>query len=215
MLEARALTLSHGGAPLIRGLSLRLQPGDVLGVEGPSGSGKTTLGRALAGLHHPAGGEVLLNGRAPPRGAVQYLHPEPGQAMNPRWRIARIVAEAGRPDPAVAAALGIRSDWAERFPHELSGGELQRVSLLRALTAGPAYLVADEITAPLDPVAQARIWRALLSVASARGIGILAISHDAPLLDRIAGERLCLPPPAALRTGGVAHYFRRCRQLFS
>ena len=71
------------------------------------------------------------------------------------------------------------------YPHELSGGQVQRISILRALTVRPRYLVADEITAPLDPASQARLWHALRDIASARRIGVLAISHDRALLDRI------------------------------
>lgn len=75
----------------------------------------------------------------------------------------RPIAEAGAASPALAATLGVTQDWSERFPHELSCGQLQRVAILRALCARPRFLVADEITAALDPVAQSRIWRTLAS----------------------------------------------------
>ena len=188
MLEARNLAAGFGTIPLFQNVSLRLEAGRILGLWGRSGAGKTTLGRVLAGLHPPMAGEVLLDGSPLlPKGVrpVQYLHQNPLLAMNPRWRIGRILAEAGRPDPHLARACGIEPDWLSRYPHELSGGQMQRISILRALTVRPRYLVADEITAPLDPASQARLWHALRDIASARRIGVLAISHDRALLDRI------------------------------
>ncbi|WP_081973056.1 ATP-binding cassette domain-containing protein [Paracoccus sanguinis] len=77
-----------------------------------------------------------------------------------------------------------------RCPHELSGGQLQRVSILRALAVWPCFLIADEITAPLNPLSQARIWRLLQEVMARDGIGMLAISHDVELLARICGSRI-------------------------
>jgi ABC-type dipeptide/oligopeptide/nickel transport system ATPase subunit len=102
-------------------------------------------------------------------------------AINPRWRIGRIVEEGWVPDEDTREALGIERGWYDRYPHELSGGELQRVALLRVLAPATRYLVADEVTAMLDPVAQAEIWRFLLTRSRA-GLGIIAISHDEPLL---------------------------------
>lgn len=188
MLEARNLTAGFGPHDLFRDLSIRLAPSEIMGLCGPSGSGKTTLGRVLAGMHPARAGQILLDGQTiADRGPrlVQYLAQTPLVTMNPRWRIARVLAEAGRLDPELAAALDIDRDWFARFPHELSGGQLQRVSILRAMTARPRYLIADEITAPLDPVSQARIWTTLTGLAKAHRIGILAISHDAALLRRI------------------------------
>ncbi|WP_136684288.1 ABC transporter ATP-binding protein [Falsirhodobacter xinxiangensis] len=188
MLEARSVTIGVARRDLFRDLSLRLAPGKIMGLCGPSGSGKTTLGRVLAGLHPHRAGQILLDGLPIPRkGAhpVQYLAQAPLATMNPRWRVARVLAEAGCPEPDLVAAMSIDPDWLERFPHELSGGQLQRVSILRALTVRPRYLIADEITAPLDPISQARIWKALTDLAASHGIGILAISHDAALLGRI------------------------------
>ncbi|MFV0244965.1 MAG: ABC transporter ATP-binding protein [Qingshengfaniella sp.] len=198
MLEARSLSMARGGHVLFRNFSLDLAPGAILGLSGPSGTGKTTLGRLLAGLDRPGAGRVLLDGQPLPRqgpAPVQYLHQAPLLAMNPRWRIARILAESGDPDPALAKALGVEASWARRFPHELSGGQLQRVSILRALGAGPRYLIADEITAALDPIAQAEIWHTLTGLARQRGIGILAISHDTALLTRIATNTRGLNAP--------------------
>jgi ABC-type dipeptide/oligopeptide/nickel transport system ATPase subunit len=196
MLEARELTAGFAGAAVFRAVSLRLAPGGILGLSGRSGMGKTTLGRVLAGLHPPLSGELLLDGspHGSPHGflrpqsrlqPVQYLHQHPLGAMNPRWRIARVLAEAGPVDPQLCAALGVGMDWFARFPHELSGGQLQRVSILRALGARPRYLIADEITASLDALGQARIWWQLRRIAAEQRVGILAISHDQALLGQI------------------------------
>ncbi|MGN0933460.1 ABC transporter ATP-binding protein [Falsigemmobacter intermedius] len=196
MLEARNLAAGFAGKPLFQGLTLSLSRGEIHGLSGRSGAGKTTLGRALAGLHPLAGGEVRLNGAAlPVRGClpVQYLHQNPILAMNPRWRIARILAEAGPVPEAQRETFGIAEEWLQRYPHELSGGQLQRVSVLRALAADPAFLIADEITASLDQIWQAQIWQLLSAISRSRNIGILAISHDAALLSRIVtGSRITL-----------------------
>lgn len=196
MLEARDLAAEHAGRIVFSGVSLTLAPGGITGLFGPSGCGKTTLGRVLAGLHPPRSGRVTVDGRAPAPGPprpVQYLHQAPLAAMNPRWRIGRVIAEPGPADPALAAAIGVEPDWLTRHPHELSGGQLHRVAILRALAARPRYLIADEITASLDSLAQARIWTMLQTIAAAQGIGMLVISHDRALLEQISGEIHCMP----------------------
>lgn len=193
MLEARGVTAVQGGTVLFRDLDLTMAPGQILGLTGPSGCGKTTLGRMLAGFHRPAAGEVRIDGRpvsAPGIRPVQYLHQVPLMAMNPRWRIARVIAEAAPPPEELARRIGVSEELYDRFPHELSGGQLQRVAILRAFGARPRYLVADEISSAMDPLSQARIWRLLRGLADEFGIGILAISHDQALLERIAGPIL-------------------------
>lgn len=196
MLEARNISVGFGSNVLLSGLCLRLNPSKIIGLGWTSGSGKTTFGRALAGLHPVQAGDVLLDGaRLQMRGArlVQYLPQQALAAMNPRWKIGRILTEAGPLRLDMAQALGVEETWLHRLPHEISGGQLQRISILRALGAHPRYLIADEITAALDPVAQAQIWGQLCRLAQDAQIGILAISHDAALRARIAQSELHLP----------------------
>lgn len=177
----------------VRGASLEVGPGEVVGLAGPSGCGKSTLGKVAGGVLVPAEGRVAVDdGPARPRrGArpVQLVHQDPFAAMNPRWTVRAVLDEAdptgsSLADPVVAALVDV--GWLDRYPHEISGGELQRVSLARALLAEPAYLVADEISASLDPLTQAGLWRDLLAVVAERGVGVLAVSHDAALLGEVA-----------------------------
>lgn len=191
MLEARGISFRYGPRdPLIvQGFDLAIRPGEVVGLSGPSGRGKSTIGRLLARHLRPTAGLVTVDGaQAPARGfnPVQLLSQSPIFAANPRWTVGRIVGEAWTPDADTVQALGVRPAWFDRFPHELSGGELQRITILRALAPGLRYLVADEISSMLDPLAQAEIWAALLAVVKQRAIGLLAISHDAHLLGRVA-----------------------------
>ncbi len=189
MLEAVDVRFSYGArAAILDGVSLTVSPGEVVGLTGPSGAGKSTLGRLLAGYHAPVSGRVTVDGGAHGRGynPVQYLHQSPVFAVDPRWSVRRIITEAGVPDEEMRAALGVSTDWYDRYPHEISGGELQRIAVLRAMGPQTRYLVADEISAPLDPLTQAQLWSALLPQTKRRNLGILVISHDQALLGRIA-----------------------------
>jgi peptide/nickel transport system ATP-binding protein len=191
MLSAERVWFRHErqGPWVLRGVSLRLPPGRVIGLLGPSGSGKSTLGSVLAGHRAPAAGSVrvdevpatTLRGVRP----VQLLAQRPETAMNPRWRIEQILNEAGL--PVAGEKHLVDTEWLDRFPHEISGGELQRVNLARALRATPSYLVADEISSSLDPIAQADLWERVLATAR-DGVGVLAISHDPDLLAAVADE---------------------------
>ncbi len=189
-LEGKLLGFRYGREPwLFRHLDLSVCAGEIVGLTGPSGSGKTTLARILAGYCTQIEGEVAIDGYPPGDSGyhpVQLVFQHPERAINPRWRIHRVLAEGGGTTaPALLHALGIAESWMRRWPGELSGGELQRVCVARALGERTRYLIADEMTAMLDPITQAQIWHSVLDIARQRQIGILLISHDSPLMRRL------------------------------
>ena len=210
MLEANGIGHAFGAKRVLNRVSLHIRPGEIVGLGGPSGTGKSTLARVLAGYLTPQEGRLTIDGGA--LGAhgfcpVQMLFQSPELAVNPRWRVRDILNEAFSPDRTLLERFGVRGEWFDRYPHELSGGELQRVTIARCLDPRVRYLLADEISAMLDPLTQAAMWRSLLDVVRARGIGLLVISHDSVLLGRIADRQLSLgenglievPKPAGLR----------------
>lgn len=173
---------------LFQEFSLAIKPGEVVGLSGPSGLGKTTLAKILAGYLQPDTGQVRLDdGPLPQRGycPVQLIFQHPELAVNPRWRIGEILAEGYQPGPELLRALSLDESWLTRWPHELSGGELQRVAVARALGPGTRYFIADEMTAMLDAITQAQIWEVVLSHAKRQQVGVLVVSHEAALLARI------------------------------
>lgn len=191
MLEARGISFGYPGAKglLYEGFDLAAAPDERMALSAPSGFGKTTLCRILAGYERPQAGEVLVDGAPlPKRGAcpVQLILQHPETAVDPRMRMRDTLAEAGEVPQRLLDDLGIQGRWLARFPHELSGGELQRFCIARALVANPRYLVADEISTMLDAVTQAQIWRFLVSETQARGIGLVFVSHSPALTERIA-----------------------------
>ena len=191
MLEARGISFGYPGAKklLYEGFDLSVGAEERVALSAPSGFGKTTLCRILAGYERPRAGEVLVDGAPlPKRGAcpVQLILQHPEAAVDPRMRMERTLAEAGEVPEQLLDDLGIRRAWLRRFPHELSGGELQRFCIARALAANPRYLVADEMSTMLDAVTQAQIWRFLVAETERRGIGLVFVSHSPALTERIA-----------------------------
>ncbi|OUO89472.1 ABC transporter ATP-binding protein [Gordonibacter sp. An230] len=191
MLEARDVSFGYPGTKrlLYEGFDLLIGAEERVALGAPSGFGKTTLCRILAGYERPLAGEVLVDGAPlPKRGAcpVQLILQHPEAAVDPRMRMEKTLAEAGEVSERLLDELGIRRAWLRRFPHELSGGELQRFCIARALAANPRYLVADEMSTMLDAVTQAQIWRFLVAETERCGIGLVFVSHSPALTERIA-----------------------------
>lgn len=205
MLEARGITYAYPGAAraLYQGFDLAVAPDERVALCAPSGFGKTTLCRLLAGYERPQAGEVLVDGEPlPRRGAcpVQMIWQHPEAAVDPRMRMGATLAEAGEVPGRLLDDLGIQKRWLSRYSHELSGGELQRFCIARALGAHPSYLIADEVSTMLDAVTQAQIWRALVAEAEARAMGLIFVSHSPALASRLATRVVELPAvPGAVR----------------
>ena len=174
---------------ILENQSLLLHPGERLALLAPSGYGKTTLALLLSGYLKPTKGKVLLNDEPLPQKGicpVQMIHQHPEKAINPRWRLGRVLEESGGMREDMLHAFGIEDAWLNRFPRELSGGELQRFCVARALLSGAHYLVCDEISTMLDVITQAQIWEVILKEGEKRGMGILAVTHNRHLAGRIA-----------------------------
>ncbi len=149
----------------------------------------------LAGYLEPSKGEILLDGKPLPKNGVcpvQLIYQHPEKAINPRWRLKRVLEESGELREDVLAAFGIENAWLNRFPRELSGGELQRFCVARALMSGADYLICDEISTMLDVITQAQIWRVVLAEAEKRNMGIIAVTHNKHLAERIATRTIDL-----------------------
>lgn len=174
---------------ILENCTLRVEKGECLAVLAPSGYGKTTLAMLLSGYLKPEKGQILLeNEPLPKKGVcpVQLIYQHPEKAINPRWRMRQVLEESGTLREDVLDAFGIERAWLDRFPRELSGGELQRFCVARALMSGADYLICDEISTMLDVITQAQIWNVVLAEAAKRNMGIIAVTHNKHLAERIA-----------------------------
>lgn len=189
LLEAKDIWYGYKkGSDILRGASLQVAQGEVVGLFGSSGCGKSTLSKILAGRLRPRGGEVLWDGKPlPTKGylPVQMIYQHPEQSINPRWRLGKTMREAWNPPADLIQEMGIEPAWEKRFPTELSGGELQRFCVIRALAPQTRILICDEMTTMLDVVTQAQIWELVMKVAKERNMGLVVITHNEHLAARL------------------------------
>ena len=191
MLEARNITFGYDRKeqPLYESFSLAVEPHECVALHAPSGAGKTTLCSLLAGYLKPWFGEILIDGKPlPKRGVcpVQMIGQHPERMLDPLMTIERSLKEAAPLSEELLATFGVRKEWLLRYPSELSGGEMQRVCIVRALSVKPHYLICDEISTMLDAVTQAQIWSALKEYAAKEQVGMIAVTHSSALCERIA-----------------------------
>ncbi|MFM5231667.1 ATP-binding cassette domain-containing protein [Aeromonas media] len=196
MFEVRDLTIAQGELPLWQGLSLAVKAGERLGISAPSGHGKTTLGRVLAGWQPVRGSrKILLDGQPlaePVKGynPIQLVPQHPELTFNPYRTTGQALWDVWRPDGAMLARFMVKPAWLGRKPGQLSGGELARIALLRALDPRTRLLIADEVTAQLDPQIQRQLWRELMVECEQRGLGMVIFSHQQALLRQICHRML-------------------------
>jgi peptide/nickel transport system ATP-binding protein len=218
-----------------REVSLSVQPGEILGIVGESDSGKSTLAKALTGLN-PFEGQIRFAGR-PIRGRkdmdrayrrdVQIIFQNPDSSLNPRQRIREILSrplvlygEPGRgPDKEDIADLleqvRLPAAFAERFPHQLSGGEKQRVAIARAFASNPRFVICDEITSSLDVSVQAAVVALLVDLQRRHGTGYLFITHDLNLVRQIAHRIAVMYRGALVELIDVADFAAGARHAYT
>lgn len=193
-LKASNITFSYNKKrQILKDVSLSLKSNEIIGLMGDSGSGKSTLCKILAGYIANYKGEVALDGKKIPDKdfyPVQLIFQHPEKTMNPKWKMNKVLNESWTPPQELKDTFGLKDQWLTRWPSELSGGELQRFSILRALNPKTKFIIADEISTMLDAVTQVQIWEKLINHARANNIGILAVSHDPDLLEVICDDIL-------------------------
>ena len=173
---------------VLKDIDFYVNSGEVVGLVAPSGFGKTTLAKILAGYITPESGEVVIEGcRREKNGynPVQLIFQNPEKSVNPKWKMKKIINESFTPSKELIEAMGIKEGWMNRWPSELSGGELQRFCVIRALSPKTKFLIADEMTTMLDAITQAQIWNVVLDYAKKNDIGVVVISHEKALVHKI------------------------------
>lgn len=191
ILEARNISFRYGekSREILKDFSLKAESTERVGLVAPSGFRKTTLCKILSGYEKPDSGQVLLDGKpldfygsyCP----VQLIWQHPEQAINPRLRMRSVLEEGDNVSPDLIKRLGIEADWMNRFPAELSGGEMQRFCIARALGQRTQFLLADEISTMLDLITQSQIWHFLMDETEKRKIGMIVVSHSPELLEKV------------------------------
>ncbi len=195
-LEAREVSFRYGKGPwILKNLNFVVEENERVGLVGPSGYGKSTLSKLLAGYEQPVSGEILLDGKPLPKKGycpVQLIYQHPEKAVNPRWKLKDTLYEGWQPEEALLTAMGIEKEWLERWPNELSGGELQRFCVARSLGEKTRFLIADEMSTMLDVITQAQIWNFILEIVKERKMGLVAVTHNKALAERICTRMIDL-----------------------
>jgi oligopeptide/dipeptide ABC transporter ATP-binding protein len=218
----------------VDGVDFTLEAGECLGVVGESGCGKSTLARAVLGLIPRSAGMVEFAGRELPkvpdsalRRQLQIVFQDPFAALNPRMSVGEAVAEplvlagvaaAERQDRVVSLMrqVGLNPDWRNRYPHELSGGQNQRIGIARALACDPTLLVCDEAISALDATTAVQVLDLLADLQAARQLAMLFITHDLSAVARLAQRVIVLylgrvveAGPTATVLGAPGHPYTR------
>ncbi|MFD4637210.1 ABC transporter ATP-binding protein [Lentzea sp. NPDC058436] len=235
LLSVENLSVDFGSSPAVSEVSFSLTAGEVLAVVGESGSGKTVTAMSLLGLLPPTAsvsGRALLDGRdlyslsAPElrevRGnAVGVVFQEPMSALNPVFTIGSQIVEAVRVHRAVSRAearsralellqlVGLPAERFKAYPHEMSGGQLQRVVIAMAVANEPSLLIADEPTTALDVTVQAEILGLLRDLRDRLGVAILLITHDMGVVADLADRVVVMNAGRVVETGPVKQVFQQ------
>ena len=200
-----ALSLSKFEVTAVNTVSLKIKPGETFGLVGESGCGKSTLAKMLVGLLKPTSGRIIIDGeifdKSDPKvfgKKIQYVFQDPISSLNPRKTIRQVMnvplthlqklSEKDREKQIkkLFKAVNLQEEFLERYPHEFSGGQAQRIGIARALAASPRILVLDEPVSALDVSVQAQVLNLLSSLKKDFGLTYVFISHDLAVVETIS-----------------------------
>lgn len=243
LLEVAGLTVSIGASRIIKGVSLEVGAGEILGVVGASGSGKSLTALSIMGLlprTATCGGMVRLNGEnlsektQPQMQAIRgrdigMVFQEPRSALNPLMRIGDQVAETVRLHRDITAAqaraaarealdlVGLQGEQGalDRYPYELSGGQRQRVAIAMAVVLSPQLLIADEPTTALDVITQAQVLALLQQLVRARNMGLILVTHDLAVVAQLADRVAVMQRGEFVEQAATADILRRPQQPYT
>ena len=226
-LEARDISFKYGKGTrqILDHVNLTVEPGESVGIMAPSGYGKTTLCKILAGYERPDSGEVLVDGMPvlELRGycPVQMVWQHPELSVNPKRRLSTVLEEGDwtfeNPSERarIEAGLGIRDDWKDRFPVEVSGGELQRFCIARALGRRTELLIADEPTTALDVTIQAQVLEMMKGLRDKYNTSMLMITHDLGIVAEICDEVSVVYAGRVIEHGTLEDIFKNTRHPYT
>ena len=243
LLETRALRKSYpvpaglfrrAERQALRGVDLRVERGESIGIVGESGCGKSTLAKMLVGLVPPTSGEILLDGAPMPvrrspqlQRRVQMVFQDPSSSLNPRRTVRQTLVEllavhrivpADRREARVHElldAVGLPRELADAVPGRLSGGQKQRVGIARALALEPEVLIADESVAALDVSVQASILALLRKLREELGLTLLFITHDLAVVRQVSDRLVIMSAGEVVEEGGTEAFFAGPRHEYS
>ncbi len=221
---------------VVHGVSLHIKRGETLAIVGESGSGKTTLAMALCGLAPIHSGKVFFDGERLKRNKqrrllldrrrVALMFQDPVGSLSPRMTVRKLLSEPFQIHPGLSddpnesamemlSMVGLRSDFADRYPHQLSGGQARRVGLARALAQKPDLLIADEPTAGLDVSIQGEVLNLLADLQKDLGLGIMIITHNLNIVRHVAGDMAIMYLGRFLEQGPSQSIFQRPRHPYT
>ncbi|HBZ43954.1 MAG TPA: peptide ABC transporter ATP-binding protein [Maritimibacter sp.] len=222
------------GVRAVRPMSFEVPTGETLGIVGESGCGKSTLARMLVGLLEPTEGTIEIEGKALDNAdpakfgrLIQYMFQDPVSSLNPRKTIKQIMevplkrlygmgrAERDKRIGEIFDSVNLRSEFLERYPHEFSGGQAQRIGVARALAAAPRIIILDEPVSALDVSVQAQVLNLLRDLKGEFGLTYLFISHDLAVVEAVSDRIVVLYFGSVVEIGKAEEVFANPRHPYT